>query len=131
MYQHLIAAHQNADGNTAGLSDTDINTFREDTTNDVVGWDRYNSSSPCTDDVVMIANLSSVNMWGTYGFGLPCGGTWKVVFNSDSTAYNSQFAGVGPAEGSTFTATTTGMNGYNYSTKMAIGKWSVIILALD
>ena len=52
-----------------------------------------------------------------------------MVFNSDSTTYNTQFGNVGPAEGSTLTAQNTAWDGLNYSTSFASGKFSLIILA--
>jgi 1,4-alpha-glucan branching enzyme len=129
MYQHLIAARENQNGNTAGLTDASVNAYHEDSTSDVVAWDRYNSSSPCTNDVVVVANLNSTNMGSTYRIGLPCSGTWKVVFNSDSTTYNPGFGAIGPSEGSTLTAQSLAWDGMNYSINFAIGKFSLIILA--
>lgn len=131
MYQRLIAYRVNFFGNTAGLTDPSINVFHEDSTGGVVAWDRYNSSSPCTDDVVVAANLNSSATASNYRIGLPCQGTWKVIFNSDSTNYNSQFGNAGPAEGTTFSAQNIAWDGLNYSIADTIGKWSVIILAKD
>ncbi len=131
MYQRLIAARVNRDGDTAGLSDASINVFHEDSTGDVVAWDRYNASSPCTDDVVIIANLNSSETGSNYTIGLPCPGPWKVVFNSDATAYDSQFGNVGPAEGSRFTALGTARDGLSHSANFSVGMFSLLILARD
>jgi 1,4-alpha-glucan branching enzyme len=128
LYTNLIAARVNNATSTPGLSDPDINVFHEDSTNDVVAWDRYSSSSPCGDDVVVVANLSPSDMVSTYRIGLPCAGTWKVVFNSDSSAYSSSFGNIGPSEGSTFSAVNVTWDGLSYTTTLAIGKFSLIIL---
>jgi 1,4-alpha-glucan branching enzyme len=131
LYQKLIAARVNYFTNTPGLSDPNVNFFHDDTTNDVVAWDRYNSSAPCTDDVVIVANLNSSdinNNPANYQVGLPCSGTWRVTFNGDSTAYDSGFGNVGLTEGSTFSAQSKPYDGYSYSAALNIGKFSAIIL---
>src|SRR6202044_3515491 len=92
----LIAARVNNGTGTPGLSDPNINVFHKDSTSNVVAWDRYNSASSCKDDVVVVANLNIANAGSGYTIGLPCPGLWKVVFNSDNTAYNSQFGNIGP-----------------------------------
>jgi len=131
LYRKLIAARVNNGTGTPGLSDPNINVFHKDSTSDVVAWDRYNLASSCTDDVVVVANLNIANTGSGYTIGLPCPGLWKVVFNSDNTTYNSQFGNIGPTEGSTFTAAKIDHDGYSYSTSLAIGKFSLIILAKD
>jgi 1,4-alpha-glucan branching enzyme len=131
LYRHLIAARINRSTDTPGLSDPDMNVFHEDSTGDVVAWDRYNSSSPCADDVVAIANLNTQATASSYTIGLPCSGNWHVVFNSDSRTYNSGFGAVGPAEGSTVAVQSTPRDGFNYSASFATGKLSVIVLSIQ
>jgi 1,4-alpha-glucan branching enzyme len=129
MYRRLIAARVNNGGDTAGLSDQGIKLLHVDNIGDVVAWDRYNPSATCRDDVVVVANLNSSDTAPDYRIGLPCSGMWKVVFNSDSTTYSSQFTNAGPAEGSTFAAQDAAWDSLNYSTRFAIGKFSLVILA--
>jgi 1,4-alpha-glucan branching enzyme len=129
LYRHLIAARVDHSSRTPGLSDPDINVFHADSKKDVVAWDRYNSSSPCADDVVVIANLSKAATASSYTIGLPCSGRWHVVFNSDSQTYNPGFAAVGPEEGSTITAQGKPHDGFHYSASFSTGKFSVIILS--
>lgn len=129
LYRHLIAARASRSMGAPGLADPDIHVYHTDHTADVVAWDRYLASAPCTDDVVVIANLGPTPTGPGYALGLPCQRNWRVIFNSDSKAYNPGFDAVGPDEGSTITAQNKPLDGLNYSASFAIGKFSVVILA--
>jgi 1,4-alpha-glucan branching enzyme len=78
--------------------------------------------------VIVIANLSGTVFKGTgYEIGLPYGGTWQVLFNSDSTVYSSDFGNVGP--GGPVVASNIPYGGQPYSATIPIGDDSVIVLS--
>ena len=129
LYTDLVHLRTNADGASPGLSDSGLNIYQQDKTNDVIVYDRYNPSAPSADDVIVIANLSSTVLNNdSYQIGLPYGGTWQVLFNSDSTEYSSDFGNVGPAAGSTLTAVNVPYAGQPYSATLSVGDFSTIVL---
>jgi hypothetical protein len=58
---------------------------------------------------------------------LPYGGSWQVLFNSDSTIYSGDFGNVGPV--GSVTATATPYAGQPYSATIPIGDYSVVIFS--
>ena len=77
--------------------------------------------------MIVIANLSGTVFNGTgYQIGLPYAGTWQVLFNSDSTAYSSDFGNVGPS--GPVSAVNIPYAGQPYSAFVPIGDYSVLIL---
>ncbi len=128
LYGNLVNLRTNATGTAAGLSDPDLNIYQQDKTNDVLVYDRYNKSDPGADDVIVVANLSGTVFNGNgYEIGLPYGGTWQVLFNSDSTAYSSDFGNVGPQ--GPVTAEKVPYADQPYSATIPIGDYSVLILS--
>ncbi|HTZ97917.1 MAG TPA: alpha-amylase family glycosyl hydrolase [Terriglobales bacterium] len=129
LYSNLVSLRTNAANTSPGLSDSALNLYQQDKTNDVLVYDRYNSTQPGADDVIVVANLSSTVFSNGYEIGLPYAGTWQVLFNSDSTTYSSDFGNVGPAAGTTITSINTPYGGQPYSATIAIGDFSTIILS--
>ena len=128
LYGALVGLRTNASAVSPGLTDPDLNIYQQDKTNDVLVYDRYNKASLGADDVIVIANLSGTVFNGTgYEIGLPYAGTWQVLFNSDSTAYSSDFGNVGPA--GSVTAVNIPHAGQPYSAFVPIGDYSVLILS--
>ncbi len=127
LYGSLVSLRTNAAGNTPGLTDPDLNIYQQDKKNDVLVYDRYSKSSPGTDDVIAVANLSGTVFSEGYEIGLPYGGTWEVLFNSDSTVYSSDFGNVGPS--GTVTASNIPYAGQPYSATIPVGDYSVIVLS--
>ena len=127
LYGNLVSLRTNAAGTSPGLIDADLNIYQKDKTNDVLVYDRYNQSAPGGDDVVMVANLSGTVFSGGYQIGLPYGGTWQVLFNSDSTAYSSDFGNVGPT--GPVTAVNVPYAGQPYSATIPVGDYSVLVLS--
>ena len=128
LYRDLANLRTNAGGTSPGLTDPDLNIYQQDKTNNVMVYDRYSKASPGTDDVIVIANLSGTVFGGTgYEIGLPYGGTWQVLFNSDSTAYSSDFGNVGPA--GPVVAVKVPFAGQPYSAMVAVGDYSMLILS--
>lgn len=128
LYRDLVNLRTNAGKTSSGLTDPDLNIYQQDRTNDVLVYDRYNKASPGTDDVIVVANLSGTVFGGAgYQIGLPYGGTWQVLFNSDSTAYSSDFGNVGPAQA--VTAVKVPFAGQPYSATIPVGDYSVLVLS--
>jgi 1,4-alpha-glucan branching enzyme len=127
LYGAVVRLRTNAGGTSPGLVDTDLNTYQQDKTNDVMVYDRYNKSSPGSDDVIVVVNLSATVFSGGYEIGLPYGGIWQVLFNSDSQTYSSDFGNVGPT--GSVTASNAPYDGQPYSATIPIGDYSVIILS--
>jgi 1,4-alpha-glucan branching enzyme len=130
LYRDLVNLRTNSGGVSAGLADPDLNIYQQDGTNNVLVYDRYNQASPGSDDIVIVANLSGTVFGGAgYQIGLPYGGTWQVLFNSDSTDYSSDFGNVGP--GGTFTAVNVPFAGQPYSATIPVGDYSVLVLSQE
>jgi 1,4-alpha-glucan branching enzyme len=130
LYGNLVQLRTNSAATSPGLSDPSLNIYQEDKTNDVMVYDRYNSNAPGSDDVIVVANLSgTVFNNNGYQIGLPYGGTWQVLFNSDSTVYSSDFGNIGPAAGSTITAVNMPYAGQPYSATVSIGDYSTLVFS--
>lgn len=129
LYGDLVHLRTNAGGSSPGLVDSDLKIYHQDKTNDALVYDRYNAGSPGSDDVIVVANLSGTVFSNGYQVGLPYGGNWQVLFNSDSTVYSSDFGNIGPPEGTTITAVNTPYGGQPYSAILPIGDFSTIILS--
>jgi 1,4-alpha-glucan branching enzyme len=129
LYGNLVGLRTNAAGNSPGLTDPDLNIYQQDKKNDVLVYDRYKQSAPGSDDVIVIANLSGTVFSAGYEIGLPYGGTWQVLFNSDSTTYSSDFGNVGPS--GPVTAQNIHYDGQPYSATIPIGDYSVILLGRE
>jgi len=128
LYSNLVNLRTNAAGTAPGLSDPDLNIYQQDKTNDVLVYDRYNKSALGADDVIVVANLSGTVFNGSgYQIGLPYGGTWQVLFNSDSTAYSSDFGNIGPQ--GPIAAVKVPYAGQPYSATIPIGDYSVLVLS--
>jgi 1,4-alpha-glucan branching enzyme len=130
LYGDLVHLRTNAAGSSPGLSDSALNIYQQDKTNNILVYDRYNPNQPGTDDVIVAANLSgTVLNNNSYRIGLPYSGTWQVLFNSDSTVYGSDFGNVGPQAGSTITAVNQPFAGQPYSATISIGDFSAIVFS--
>jgi 1,4-alpha-glucan branching enzyme len=127
LYGNLVKLRTNVAGTSPGLSDPDLNVYQQEKKQDVLVYDRYNQSSPGTDDVIVVANLSGTVFSGGIQIGLPYSGTWQVLFNSDSTAYSSDFGNVGPA--GPVTAANVPYGNQPYSAVVPIGDYSVLVLS--
>ncbi len=81
----------------------------------VVGVSRNNE--------LMIVVNASATAWGTYDMAFPSAGTWYCLYNSDSTAYDAGFGGIGPAVGGTVVADGSA------DATLALGAYSMQIYA--
>ena len=129
LYSDLVHLRTNARETSPGLSDANLNIYQQDKTANVLVYDRYRSSNPGTDDVVVVANLSGTVFSSGYEIGLPYAGSWQVLFNSDSTVYSSDFGNIGPV--GTVTAVNTPATVASRISRMMvpIGDYSVLILS--
>ncbi len=128
LYGNLVLLRTDAAETSPGLLDADLNIYQQDKTNDLLVYDRYDKNSPGADDVIVVANLSGTVFNGAgYEIGLPYGGTWQVLFNSDSTAYSSDFGNVGPT--GPVAAVHVPFAGQPYSATIPIGDYSILVLS--
>lgn len=102
-YSDLIHLRRNAYGNTAGLKNADhIDVHHVDNAAKVVGMVRWDAGGQ-TDDVVLVLNCTATARTNYY-VSFPSAGTWYCLYNSDATAYDASFGGIGPAVGGTVVA---------------------------
>lgn len=124
MYQDLIGLRRNLGGLTAGLAGPHVNVFHVNNSDKVIAFHRWDQGG-AGDDVVVIANFSNQS-WSNYLIGMPRGGQWNVLFNSDWNGYSADF-------GNTFTADANAVNvprdGLNFSAGFDLGPYSVVILS--
>jgi 1,4-alpha-glucan branching enzyme len=75
----------------------------------------------------VLVNFSNTS-FANYTIGLPRGGNWSVVFNSDWNGYGSDY-------GNTFTAGVTAqanpLHGLGFRGTFALGPYSAVILTLN
>ncbi len=129
LYADLVHLRTDAFHTTPGLTAPGLDFYEKDVADDVLTYDRYAPAAPATDDVIVVANLSSTVFGPSrpYTIGLPYGGEWHVAFNSDSTMYSSDFGGVGPA--GVVTALHVRHAGQPYSATLQLGDYSVVMLS--
>jgi 1,4-alpha-glucan branching enzyme len=123
MYQRMIALRLDADGTTRGLSGNGVNVFHVNDNAKVVAFHRWDQGGP-GDDVVVLANFSNTT-FASYRIGLPRSGTWHVRFNSDSSAYSSDFHDTPTRD----LQTQGPYNGLPFSGSMALGPYTVVIVS--
>lgn len=124
MYKDLIALRRNQQGNTRGLTGSNVNVFHVNNGAKVVAFHRWANGGP-GDDVIVIANFSAT-AFPTYDIGLPRSGTWHVRFNGDATLYGADF---GNTPAWDVTAVDGGMHGLPYHGTTAVGPYAVTILS--
>ena len=94
-YRDLIGLRRNRAGTTPGLKGTGVSVHHVDDNNKVVAFVRWDQGGP-TDDVVVVANFSSVDFdRNDYEIEFPSAGTWYRHFNGDSNRYGDDFGGIG------------------------------------
>lgn len=127
LYKDLITLRKNGTAATRGLTGQSINVFHVNDANKLIAYHRWMNGG-VGDDVVVVANFS-VTTWApssNYRIGFPRGGTWYVLFNSDSTNYGSDYGNNGSA---TVNAEAVPYDGLAYSGTLSIGPYSVLVLS--
>ena len=129
-YADAINLRTDAAGRTPGLTDANLNIYQKDATNNILVYDRYDGSNMGQDDVIVVANLSSTvfdgNSHPQIKIGLPDGGSWNVVLDSDCQNYSTDFGNVGPT--GPVQAVKEAYAGQPYSATVPLGDYSVLML---
>ena len=124
MYRSLIRLRRNLDGTSGGLSGANTNVFHLNNNAKVLAFHRWQNGG-AGDDVVVLTNFSNVS-YPNYRIGLPRGGLWKVRFNSDSTAYSSDYGNYATAD---VTADNSGYDGLPFSGNFRFGPYTSVIFS--
>jgi 1,4-alpha-glucan branching enzyme len=90
MYKDMIALRRNTGGLTAGLTGLNTNVHHVNNANKQIAWHRWKDGGE-RDDVIVLANFSGWPV-NNYRIGLPRSGVWKCRFNSDSSAYATDYS---------------------------------------
>ena len=118
-YTDLIGARRDLKGYTSGLEGDQCSVFQVDNNNKVVAFNRWKSSDP-NENVVVVGNFADDTL-SNYALNFPSAGNWYVHLNSDSTNYGPDYGNIGSsvvtAAGSPATANIT------------IGPYSALILS--
>ena len=105
-FSDLIHLRRNLSGISGGLKQHgNVNVHHVDNTAKVVGVIRWDQGGG-VDDLVIAINCSATARTG-YSMAFPSSGTWYCLYNSDLTAYDPLFGGVGPAVGGSIAAGAT------------------------
>ncbi len=126
LYRDLIRLRRNWFNNTRGLSGQNVNVHHVDPGNKVIAFHRWDQGGS-GDDVIVVLNFST-QAWSNYTIGLPCGGAWRVRFNSDWNGYDSSFANV---PGSDTTGSGGPYDSMPCSGAIGFGAYSALILSQD
>ncbi|MEI6474284.1 MAG: alpha-amylase family glycosyl hydrolase [Planctomycetota bacterium] len=124
LYRSLIRLRRNLDGTSRGLSGAYTNVFHVNNSAKVLGFHRWQNGG-AGDDVVVLTNFSNV-AYPNYRVGLPRGGLWKVRFNSDSTAYSSDYGNYSATD---VTADNSGYDGLPFSGNFRFGPYTSVIFS--
>lgn len=131
LYKDLIRMRRNQGGNTRGLMGDNVNVFHVNNNSAPMGkliafhrWDQGGAG----DDVVVVCNFANQDWLPTdnYTIGLPGPGTWRVRFNSDSSAYDP---GYGNFQTTDVTAIAGGYDGMPFHGTISIGAYSSVVLS--
>ena len=123
LYTDLIALRLNKAGNSIGLSGGSTNVHHVNDNGKVVAYHRWGSGG-VGNDVIVVMNFSINNMTN-YRIGFPYGGEWYLLFNSDSTAYASDYTDIGHDA----TAVQFGYDNMAYSGIIDVAPYSVQIFS--
>lgn len=123
LYKDAIGLRRNLSGLTAGLTGPNVNVHHVNNNGKVVAFHRWKNGG-VGDDVVVLMNWSN-STFNNYQIGLPRGGTWNVVFNSDWNGYGADY-------NNTFTADASAVNvprdGLGFSAGFNLGPYSAVVL---
>lgn len=124
LYRDLMRLRRNWYDNTRGLRGNNVNVYHVNNDGKVIAYHRWDQGG-AGDDVVILANFS-INTYTNYQVGLPRGGTWYTVFNSDSTLYASDYTNFGYTQ---VDANGPAMHGLGQSAGINIGAYSAVFLS--
>jgi 1,4-alpha-glucan branching enzyme len=118
-YTDLITARRDLKGYTSGLEGDQFNTLQVDNNNKLVAFNRWKSSDP-NENVVVVGNFADDTL-SNYSLTFPSAGNWYVHINSDSTSYGPDYGNIGSS------VVTAG--GSPATANIIIGPYSALILS--
>ncbi len=121
-YRALIRMRRNLDGASPGLLGARVEVVHFHAANKVIAYRRWDRGG---DDVVVIANLRN-RAYTQYSVGLPAGGAWRVLLDSDDPRWSTDFRGTPRAS---IDAAARPYDGQPFTGTVALGPWSVVVLA--
>ncbi|MGY8753180.1 MAG: alpha amylase C-terminal domain-containing protein, partial [Phycisphaerales bacterium] len=121
LYKDLIALRLNKTGISSGLSGASTNMHHINDNGKVVAYHRWENGG-IGDDVIVVMNFSKNNL-DLYRIGFPFPGVWRMVFNSDSTEYATDYTDIGHD----VSATPFAYDGLGYSGIVDVAPYSVQI----
>jgi 1,4-alpha-glucan branching enzyme len=126
LYADLIRLRLNQSDQTRGLTGDGTHVFHLNQRDKVVAFHRYCDHGP-GDDVVIVMNFAN-RAWDHYQIGFPCGGTWRLRFNSDWSGYSELFQ---DSPSQDVAAESIPYDGLSASASVKIGPYSVLIYSQD
>ncbi len=124
LYRDLIRLRRNWWNNTRGLAGEHVNVFHLNAADKLLAYHRWDLGGS-GDDVIVVANFSS-RYFPDYSIGLPRPGIWYVRFNSDASAYASEFGNTATHD---MWSRDGGQDGLPYHGSLALGPYSAVILS--
>jgi 1,4-alpha-glucan branching enzyme len=128
-HRDMIRLRRNLDGVSKALTFTSLPEVddltavtRINLVNEADGWMSYErrTGNP-NESIIVAANFSATARW--VGVDFPAAGPWRVLLNSDSSIYGSDFGNLGPAVGSSIS--TFGEKNYQ---SFQVAPFSVVVL---
>lgn len=101
-------------------ADAGNQVFHVNDPGNVLAFQRYDASGSV---LVVVLNMGNTD-YGGYMIGLPAGGDWSEVINSQDPAYD----GEGPVNAGTLVAEAVPRDGFDHSITIAVPKMSLIVL---
>lgn len=123
-YRKLIALRLDRAGNTAGLTEENLDLFHVDSQTQTLAYRRYGAGGP-GDDVIVIANFSS-EPWPSLKIGFPRAGRWRIRLDTAS-ALSPKNARV--ASEPAVVARQVPLAGMPCSATVSIGPYTALILS--
>jgi 1,4-alpha-glucan branching enzyme len=127
MYSDLIHLRRNAQGLSLGLCAQPIDVYHLNNEAKIMAFHRWYEEGGPGDSVVVVANLANQS-YEEYGLGFPRAGLWRVRFNSDASAYDSDF---GNHPSPDVVAEPGEFDGLPCHGRISIGPYTVLILSQD
>ncbi|MBK9072192.1 MAG: alpha amylase C-terminal domain-containing protein [Myxococcales bacterium] len=124
LYRDLIALRRNLADTTRGLTGDRSDVFHVNDVDKVIAMHRWYDAADAG-NVVVAFNFADKAYTG-YQLGVPSCGTWQVRFNSDATAYGSDFGNVGATS---VAASATPRDGLPCSISLPLGRYAAVILS--
>jgi 1,4-alpha-glucan branching enzyme len=117
-YQDIITLRRE---NGSFFANAGHNVHHLNESGNVIGWHRWDGSG---EDFVVVANFSN-NDYSSYRVGLPEGGDWSEVLNSQA----GEYGGSGSTNPGTLTAEGVAKDGFGQSVTINLAKMAFVILA--